>query len=142
VWRLILNLSQLIIENHPTEYTGYPFVTLIQYRKDQLLTVIDDVDENVIKAYVLDLCGPEGVDEERFLDVVVDWYSDNKSYPVSFEFSRRGLTPDFEKIYRTFNVEFVSRVIGPIQRFNMNKVQSLKKRRKKAIPPNVQIIVK
>lgn len=130
----------LIIEPHPKDYSGFPFITLIQYRKSPMLVIVDNADEEVIRTFVLDLCGPEQVDEELVITAAQDWYTENRSnWPISIEFSRRGLTPITSKIYRALNVEFVSRIIGPVPKYPMGTVKSIKRRRRKPIPSSVEI---
>lgn len=132
--------APLIIEPHPVDYSGFPFVTLIQYRKQPMLAIIDNIDDSVVRAFVLDLCGPEQVDEEMLISTVAEWYDTNRSsFPVSIEFSRRGLTPTTSKIYRALNIEFISRVIGPVPKYPMNATKSVKRRRRKEIPAGVEI---
>lgn len=133
----------LIIEPHPKDYSGFPFVTLIQYRKQPMLVIVDNADEEIIRAFVLDLCGPERVDEEMIIQAAAEWYSTNRgSFPISIEFSRRGITFATTRIYRSLNVEFVSRVIGPVPKYPMNTVKSIKRRRRKPIGPGVEITQK
>lgn len=130
----------LIIEPHPKDYSGFPFVTLIQYRKQPMLVIVDNADDEVIRAFVLDLCGPERIDEELVIQAAAEWYATNRAnFPISIEFSRNGLTPATTKIYRALNVEFVSRIIGPVPKYPMNSVKSIKRRRRKAIAPGVEI---
>lgn len=127
----------LIIEPHPEDYSGYPFMTLIQYRKTPLLVIVDNATNEYINAFVLDACGPEGVDEQGVISAAVDWYNESSSlFPVSIEFSRRGITKDTSKIYKTLNIEFVSRVIGPVPLYEMSTIKSVKRRRRKPIPAN------
>lgn len=130
----------LIIEPHPRDYSGLPFITLIQYRKQPMLTIVDNADDDVIRAYVLDYCGPEHVDEERLIQTAIEWYEQSKQdYPLSIEFSRRGLTSVTAKVYRALNVEFVSRVIGPVPKYPMSTVKSIKRRRRKGVPAGVEV---
>lgn len=132
--------APLIIEPHPSDYSGFPFVTLIQYRKQPILAIVDNVDADVIRAFVLDYCGPEGVDEDMLIVAAAEWYESNRSnFPISIEFSRKGLTPITSKIYRTLNTEFVSRVIGPMPCYPMNTVRSIKRRRRKTLTGNIEI---
>lgn len=132
--------TPLIIEAYPKDYSGYPFITLIQYKKQHMLTIVDNIYEDVIKAYVLDLCIPEGVSEEKIITVAAEWYKTNKDlFPLSIEFSKRGMTTQTSKIYREFNIEFISRIIGPVPSFPINTVKSCKKRRRKPIPQGIQI---
>ena len=130
----------LIVEPHPADYKGFPFITLIQYRKQPMLTIVDNIVDDLIQVFALDLCGPECVDEELIIAVATEWYSTNKhNFPISFEFSRRGLVSETSKIYRSLNVEFISRVIGPVPKYPMTTTKSIKRRRRKPVPPNVEI---
>lgn len=132
--------SSLIIESHPEEYDGYPFITLIKYRQKVLLTVIDNISDDSIKAFIIDYCGSEDVNEEEFIEAVREWHETNKDVPVSINFSQRGIMYKFSKLYRTMNVEYVTRVIGPICKFNMNTTLSVRRKRRKQIQPSIQII--
>lgn len=131
----------LIIETHPVEYTGFPFITLIQYRKQPMLTIVDNMTDDLIQVFALDLCGPEYVDEELVINIASEWYATNRNnFPISFEFSRRGLISQTSKIYRALNIEYVSRVIGPVPKYPMNTTKSIKRRRRKALPSSVETI--
>lgn len=132
----------LIVEPHPKNYSGFPFITLIQYRKSPMLVIVDNADDSTISAYVLDLCGPEHVDEEMLISVAAEWYQTNRNkFPLSIEFSRRGLTAFTSKIFRALNIEFVSRVIGPVPKFPMDTVKSVKRRRRKPLPSGVVVSI-
>ncbi|MEM4258038.1 MAG: hypothetical protein QXL17_02660 [Candidatus Thermoplasmatota archaeon] len=134
-------ISPLIIESHPKDYNGYPFITLIQYRKQHVLAIIDNIDNKCIKAYVLDMCGPENINETEIITLVEQWYKNNsKQYPLSIEFSKCGLTQQMSKIYKSFNIEYVSRVIGPVFKFPMNHIKSIKRRRRKSIPTGIKVV--
>jgi hypothetical protein len=96
----------------------------------------------VIQVFALDLCGPECVDEELVISIATEWYMLNRNnFPISFEFSRRGLVSETSKIYRSLNMEFVSRVIGPVPKYPMNTTKSIKRRRRKALPANIEVTV-
>lgn len=136
------NPHPLIVEPHPENYNGYPFITLIQYRKEHSLNIVDNADDKAIKVYVLDMCGPAQINEEILIAAAHEWYQSGEYQvvPVSIAFSRAGLAPQAMKIYRSLNVEFVTRVIGPLPKFEMKKVRSIKRRRRKPIPQGVQLI--
>lgn len=135
------NPIPLIVEPHPEDYEGYPFITLIQYRKEHTLALIDNATDKVVKAYVLDMCGPANVDEELLIGVAKHWYDNNglERYPVSFTLSQFGIANEASKIYRTFNIEYITRVIGPLPRFEMKAITSTKRRRRKPVPAGVEI---
>ena len=134
------NKVPLILESHPDTYTGYPFITLIQYRQSHVLTIIDNSDDKRINAFVLDYCGPEKVNEELIISAAEFWY-DNSSgrYPISFEFSKLNMTAETSKIFKSFNTDYVSRIIGPLPCFPMNESGKVKRRRRKAIPNGIKI---
>lgn len=135
------NAVPLIVEDHPDEYLGYPFITLIQYRRNHVLAIVDNSDNQSIKSYVLDLCGPERVDEQKIIEIAAFWYKHHKTeHPLSVEFSRKGITGEAGRIYRTFNIEFVTRVIGPLPKFEMAETVRIKRRKRKAVPKGVEIV--
>jgi len=134
------NPLPLIVEEHPENYDGYPFITLIQYRDQHLLGIIDNTTDKMIKAYILDLCGPARVNEEQVIEIASQWYATAKDrYPLSFEFSKRGLSEEVKGIYRSYAVGFVTRIIGPLPRFEMSEVKSVKRRRRKPISNNIEV---
>ncbi len=129
----------LIVEKHPTDYTGYPFITLIKFRQDHILTIIDNSDDKSIISYVLDDCGPAKVSEELLITIASDWYAGGCKYPLSIEFSKRGVNDHFSPILRTFSLEFVSRVIGPVPSYKMDQAITIKRKRRKPISAAVEI---
>lgn len=134
------NPIPLIVEKHPANYKGYPFITLIQYKDQDLLVIVDNVDDKNIDAYVLDLCGPENVNEENLIEVVHPWWKQRREdFPISFEFSRLGMTDQVSKIFRSFHIEYVTRVIGPLPLFEMEEVTKIRRRKRKPIPEGMEI---
>lgn len=134
------NHVPLIIEPHPEDYDGYEFITLIKYRDKHMLTVVDNATNKSIDTYVLDLCNPEGLNEEVVVAIIAEWYEISSArYPVSIEFSKRGISNELSKIYRSFSVDFVTRVIGPLPRFNMTEVKSVRRRRKRTVAPGIKV---
>jgi hypothetical protein len=130
----------LIVEPHPGSYSGYPFITLIQYNDQKLLSITDNVINGTISAYILDFCGPAGIKEETLIRVADGWYSSGryKTVPVSIEVSRLGLAQSFNAVYRAFPIDFVSRVIGPLPEYKMSGVSKIRRRKRKPLPPGVQ----
>jgi hypothetical protein len=129
------NHAPLIVESHPSNYTGYDFVTLIQYNNNKsMLTIVDNSNTKSVGAYVLDLCNPEGIDEQWVLDHAIIWNSTYKhKYPLSIYFSINSISGDISKIYRKFNIDFISRVIGPLPFFDMKSSNKIIRRKKKNI---------
>lgn len=133
----------LIAEAHPEDYHGYEFITLIRYNDENYLSIVDNVVNNQIVAYILDFCGPTSINEEHLIEVVDRWYQKSRSqYPVSIEFSRLGIVESLTPILRCLPIDYVSRVIGPLPEFNMGGPFKVKKRKKKSIPNGVEFIDK
>jgi len=143
---MIKQISQkhpLIIEAHPEDYDGYEFITLIRYSDVNYLTIVDNTDKKFINCYVLDLCKTVGIQEDAIIDIAEKWYADSKDiYPVSIEFSKLGMTDDMSKILRSFTVEYVTRVIGPLPFFSMRGTVKVRKRKRKPVPEGVRIVQK
>ena len=136
----------LINEPHPATYNGPPFLTLIRFNDKDYINIVDNVINNEIVTYVLDLC-PKEFDykpefrEQALIEVAYDWHDNSKGkYPISIEFSRRGLSLESSKILRRFTVDFVTRVIGPLPQFEMGGPYKVKKRKRKPVPTNVEFI--
>ena len=133
----------LVIAPYPDDYDGYKFITLIRYNDSNTLNIIDNVVNGSINTYVLDLCSPSFVEEERIIEVAYDWFeSDRIRHPISVEFSRLGLADEFGKIFRTFPIDYVARVIGPLPEYRMTGAYKIRKRKKKNVPENIEIIRK
>lgn len=122
--------TPLIIENHPPNYEGYPFITLIQYRQEHLLTIIDNVLTKEIRCFVLDLCNASNINEELIINIANHWFENNsKKYPLSFEFSKQNMIELISPIYKKFNINYISRVIGPLFTFPMNNSSKIKRKK-------------
>lgn len=125
----------LLIESHPRDYAGYPFITLIQYQDQTLLTIVDNMDDTKIMAYVLDFCGPENIDEQMIIAVAKEWFDKNRdTYPISIEFAKHDLIADSSRLYRIMNINFVTRFIGPANKYTINQCQTVKRRKRKPFP--------
>lgn len=133
----------LIVESHPEDYDGYDFITLIQHNDISYLTIVDNMDKKFINCYVLDLCKTNNIEEESVIRVADSWYAENKdNYPISIEFSKLGLTKDISKIMKSFSLDYVTRVIGPLPHFDMKGTIKVRKRKRKPLPDGVKIVQK
>lgn len=112
--------------------TNLHYLSIIEYRKDNHLVVINNITEEEITAYSLDAAQPSGIDINNFLSVVTYWfYGGRDNYPLSFEFAKRGLTAKLAPIYRSFDINHVSRVVGVPFEYNL---AARKTKRRKAVP--------
>lgn len=126
--------TPLAVEAHPEDWKGYPFMTVIRYDSENLCCIVDNANERTINAFVIDLCKPEKIDEEELITIAFEWYTSNrKSYPLSIEFAKRNCSSKFNRIYRTYNIDFVARVVGPLPYYEMFEVTSIRRKRKKSV---------
>lgn len=138
-----LNFQPLIVEEHPKDYKGYEFITLIKYNDQNFLTIVDNITSDRVIAYVLDYCPNMNIDEEHIIKIANHWYENNRSnYPISIEFFKHNVAHDMSKIVRCFSTDFIVRVIGPIYKYNMKGPTKIKRRKKKSIPKGIELIDK
>lgn len=127
--------NSLTIEEHPENYNGYEFITLIRYNDRNFLTVVDNIIDNSVIVYVLDYCNQLSIAEEEVIAIANDWYENNRTnYPISIEFSKRMLGYEMSNIIREFNIEFITRVIGPVYVYPMAGNKKIRRRKKKPLP--------
>lgn len=116
------------------------YLTLIEYKKVKYLTVIENVVEEEIQAYVLDNLAAEGVSQEWFLSIATKWfYSSSERYPLSFEFAKIGKGDIVKKVLKTFNINSTSRIIGKLFTYPINTKPRVKRRKVNAISEAVEI---
>lgn len=119
---------------------NFSYLTLIEYKKVKYLTVIENVVDEEIQAYVLDNLAAEGVDQEWFLSVATRWfYAASERYPLSFEFAKLGQGDVVRKVLKTFNINSTSRIIGKLFTYPMNAKPKVKRRKVNAIPETIEI---
>lgn len=126
----------LVVENHPKQYKGFPFITYIQFHNSDVLAVVDNVHNKQLQCFVLDLCQPEEIDEASFIEIAARWYQDHSHrVPLSVYMNQLGLDNSTNKIYRTYNIEFITRIVGPLFTYPINEVVvTRRKKRKSSVP--------
>jgi hypothetical protein len=135
------NKPELVFEEHPENYNGYKFITLVRYNDQNFLTIVDNIINNHMIVYVLDYCNTHNISEENIISIANQWYESNKdNYPISIEFNKQQISDDMSKIVREFNVEYITRVIGPVPNFDMKGIKRVRRRKKKSIPSNMEVV--
>lgn len=105
------------------------FLTLIEYKRVKYLTIIENVVDDEIQAYVLDQLAAEGIEQEWFLSVATIWfYGASDRYPLSFEFAKLHQS-QVMKVLKTFNLNSTSRVIGKLFTYPINAKPKVKRRK-------------
>lgn len=134
-------IPKLIIER-AEEQGNFHFLSVIQYHGTDYLVVIDNITDEEIGAFVLDVAQQQGIDLQKLLSVIITWfYSASYKYPLSFEFSRLDMTRTTSKIYRTFELAHITRLIGKDFQFNF-KGNKIRRRRVNKIPAGIEIHIK
>lgn len=116
------------------------FLSVIEYRRQNYLAIIDNVTSNEVGAYVLDFAQQEHIDLQQLLSAITIWfYRGSGEYPLSFEFSRLGMSPLTNRIYKTFELPHVTRLIGNDFRFDLETPPKIRRRRISLIPAGIEI---
>lgn len=132
-------IPTLIIEQVADEGTLH-LLSLLEHRRDRYLVIVDNIDEERVTAYVLDYAQQEGVDLEAFVHLARAWLQrSNGQYPLSFELSRLGLTTSMRRIYKTFDVAHVTRLIGRPFAYDLTTPVRVRRRRAARVPAGVEV---
>lgn len=132
---------QLIPESYPDNYNGYKFISLIKYNERSQITIIDNVISDNIHAFVLDECQALNLDETVLISYAEEWYSKEcEKLPFSIFLSKNNIGMEYYNTIKCFPLDFVSRVLGPLFVFNMGNPMKVKRKRKKDIPDNIEIV--
>ena len=119
------------------------FLTLLEFKKIRYLTIVENVVDSEIQAYILDNLAAEGIDQDWFLSVATKWfYSSSNRYPLSFEFAKLGKSDVVRKVLKTFSINSTSRIIGKLFMFDMNSKPKVKRRKVAVIPETIEIKLK
>lgn len=119
------------------------FISLLEYRREEYLCIIDNIGPNEIGAYVLDFIEQEQIPASQFLSIVIEWfYSKSDKHPLSVEVARRGLTKAIAPIYKTFDTNYVSRIVGHAFQYDKMQKTKVKRRRITPIPEGIEIRLK
>lgn len=106
------------------------FLTLIEYKKVKYLTIVENIVDTEIQAYILDNLVAEGIDQDWFLSVATKWfYSASDRYPLSFEFAKIGSGDVVRKSLKTFNINSTSRIIGKLFTYDIGSKPKIKRRK-------------
>ena len=132
-------IPNLIVEK-ASDSGNYFYLSVLEYRKENYLVIVDNVTEDGVGAYVLDFANQEGIDLRSLISVVTTWfYRASFKYPLSFEFSRLGMAPHTNRIYKNFELAHVTRLIGNDFKYDLEAAPKIKRRRVNMIPAGVEI---
>jgi hypothetical protein len=132
-------IPNLVVER--VEDSGnYFFLSVLSFRKDNYLTIIDNITDESVSAYVLDFAQQEGLDLKQLISIITTWfYRASYKYPLSFEFSRLGIAQYTNRIYKNFELAHVTRLIGNDFKYDLLTPPKVRRRRVSMIPAGVEI---
>jgi len=135
-------IPNLIVE-YASDSGNLHYLSVIEYRRQNYLAVIDNITTQEIGAYVLDHVQQEKLDLRELMAIITFWfYKGSDKYPLSFEFSRLGLTPATTRIYKTFELAHVTRLIGADFKFDVESAPKIRRRRVSLIPAGTEVRLK
>lgn len=106
------------------------FVSLIEYKREQFIGIIDNVTDTEISAYILDYAEQEKIDLPTFISVATRWfYAESEDKQFSIFLAKNGLTGWAAPMFRSLDVTFVSRIVGESFSYNKKKPVKVKRRR-------------
>jgi hypothetical protein len=136
------NAPPLVLEELQ-DRANHLYLTLIEYKKEKYVTIIDNISGSDISAFVLDYAEAENLDVAWLLSIANIWYyKSSDKYPLSFEFAKLGAKNSITPILRTFNIDHVSRMIGKIFVYDIDSKPKIKRKRVNLIPSSVEIKLK
>ena len=132
-------IPNLIVE-FASDSGNLHYLSVIEYRRENFLVIVDNITSEEIGAYVLDHAQQERIDLKSLMSAITYWfYRGSDSYPLSFEFSRLGITPATNRIYKTFELSHVTRLIGKDFRYDFEAAPKIRRRRANKIPAGTEI---
>lgn len=135
-------IPSLIIERAEDE-GNLRVLSVIEYRKENFLVVVDNITQTEIGAYVLDYAQQENLNTKLLLEIITNWYHQSSaSYPLSFEFSRLGISEATNRIFKTFELIHVTRFIGKDFSYGFDDAVKVKRRRANKIPAGIEVRLK
>jgi hypothetical protein len=135
-------IPALVIE-HVKEPVNLFYLSIIEYKRENYLTVIDNITKSDVSAFVLDYTNQEKINTLDFLSLVNNWfYQSAHLHPLSFELSKHGLSDVMAPLYRTFELNSVSRIVGHPFSFNLEPSSKVKRRKVSITPSTVEIWLK
>lgn len=132
-------VPNLIVE-FASDQGNFYFLSVISYRHENYLVIVDNITDEGVGAYVLDFAQQEGLNLKQLISVITTWfYRASYRYPLSFEFSRLGMAHHTNRIYKNFELAHVTRLIGNDFKYNLFIPPKVKRRRVSMIPAGVEV---
>lgn len=135
-------IPALIIERI-TDDSNLQFLSVIEFKRNEYLSVIDNITNTHVKAYTFDNIRPNTIEINAFLSTIIRWYyAESFCKPLSISLSKQGMTGMTAPLYKSFEINGVSRIIGNPFIFPQFTETSTRKKKILAIPEGIQITLK
>lgn len=135
-------IPNLVVER-AEDQGNYFFLSVLEFRRENYLVIVDNISEDTLGAYVLDYAQQEGLDLKQLISIITTWfYRASYRYPLSFEFSRLGIAQQTNRIYKNFELAHVTRLIGNDFKFDLEAAPKIRRRRVNMLPAGVEIKLK
>jgi len=138
------SVPPLVIEDHPPEYDGVPWTTLIQYSGKLRVVAVCILEKDYLWAYSIESM-TENQCEVFYHAMENYWQEKLYGEPLHFRVSpdrwliERDLGPIFGPLLTAYNVENISRLIGPVRYPQENPPKTQIRRRKRIDLSRVEI---
>lgn len=128
---------------HFQDHTNATFLSLIEFKRTTFLGIVNNLSSVELEAYVLDYAHRESIELVEFLSVCNRWYyGSSHLYPLSVELSKLGLSRRFQGMFRSFDINYVSRVVGLPFSFGHLDKSKVKRKRVIPVPDTIEIRLK
>jgi hypothetical protein len=118
-----------------SDSANFYYLSVLQYRKEHHLVVVDNITSDNVSAYVLDKATQEGIDVKQLLTVITRWfYESSHRYPLSLEFSKLGMTHATNRILKNFELSHVTRIVGQDFQYDLQAAPKIRRRRVNHVP--------
>lgn len=125
-------IPPLIIDNIE-EQTNLHLLSVVEYRRNEYTCVIDNITPSELRVYVLDKWHPGALTPEELLSEAIYWYYDTShKNQFSVFLASKGLAMHATPMYRAFDINGVSRVVG--KAFHYTDLVKTKIKRRRLIP--------
>lgn len=124
-----VKIPPLIIERIADD-TNLGFLSVIEFRRTEYFGIIDNITHTHVKAYTFENIRPDAISVNEFISTIIRWYYSESYYkPLSVSLSRLGLTSITAPLYKNFELNGVSRIVGnPFMYSQFNEAQTKKKK--------------
>lgn len=113
------------------------YFSVIEYKRQSYLCIIDNITPSEVSAYVLDFIEQQNIPVDSFLSTVTRWfYESSELHPLSVELTKLGVKAKMSTIYRTFDISFISRIVGQAFLYQSGSDTSNKIRRRRVALAN------